>query len=328
MAKYPTRPSHYAHKYTRLLGKTCAAQKIGTDAMALVIHVVHTEDATRYTRPITFHTGQLLPILGFGKWDRLDRARRKAVEHGWLHYEPPPSGFHAPGTYWTEIPPGLEDVDDTPIDEGLATETIAYMQGYADGHRDGATGQPPKTFPVTGDGAVYGAVYGEGEGEGYGEGELPTLPLNPSPNPKSSRPKLCFSEDDLATAKWMFGKIEKLLPNTKPPDFESWGNSIRLIRELDKRTDDEIRELFSWANAHHFWHTTVRCPDKLRKQWDTLWLQRKADNGSKGTGRSGQRGGSDGGVQSRRDAARTSKRKDWEKLGHNAPSSVADDPAE
>jgi len=97
---YPKRDKFFAHKAVRLMFKTCAAQIIGVDAVLLCTCIAHIEDAKRYSGPVTFYNDQLLPLLGFGKWDRLDRARRRAIRGGWLHYQPPPSGYRQPGTYW------------------------------------------------------------------------------------------------------------------------------------------------------------------------------------------------------------------------------------
>src|SRR5688500_16595872 len=119
MSSYPSRDSHFAHRVVRLMLKTCAAQEIGAIAVNLVAFVAHTEDATHYTRAVTFYNDQLLPLLGIRKWDTLDGARTAAVESGWLHYETAGIGNRKPGIYWTLIPGRLEELDDAPTDEGL-----------------------------------------------------------------------------------------------------------------------------------------------------------------------------------------------------------------
>jgi hypothetical protein len=112
---YPKRPAYFAHRFCRILTKSCAAQDIGQDGAILVMTVALTEDSKRYTGAVTFWNEQLLPIAGFRNWDHLARARNRAVEAGWLHFEP--GGRSRPGRYWVTIPDALQSLDDNPVDE-------------------------------------------------------------------------------------------------------------------------------------------------------------------------------------------------------------------
>lgn len=88
---------------------------------------------------------------------------------------------------------------------------------------------------------------------------------------------------NITTAKFMFNSIRSLNPKHREPNFDSWANEIRLMRERDGRTDAEIRDLFSWANQHHFWKTNILSPATLRKQWDKLVIQRNHNGDNNGT---------------------------------------------
>lgn len=114
-ARYPQRGSCYAHRHQRLMAKVCAAQQIGAAAAWLVTTIAHQEDAKRYSGPVTFFNEQLMPILGVASRSSLVRARQKAVEAGWLHYEP--GGKGRPGKYWVTTPPAAAALDDSPVDE-------------------------------------------------------------------------------------------------------------------------------------------------------------------------------------------------------------------
>jgi hypothetical protein len=116
-ATYPSRHPYFAHRYCRLLTKTCAAQDIGHVAFVLCVTIAHLEDAKRYKRPVTFFNEQLMPLIGVTKWESLDRARQRASQAGWLHYEAGARGQRMPGLYWVEIPPQLDGMDDAPCDE-------------------------------------------------------------------------------------------------------------------------------------------------------------------------------------------------------------------
>ena len=86
--------------------------------------------------------------------------------------------------------------------------------------------------------------------------------------------KFSFTEMDLAMAKEMFARIQKLNPNHKQPNFEAWANDIRLLGERDGKSHPEIIELFEWANQDRFWQANILSPRKLREKWDVLVLQR------------------------------------------------------
>ena len=86
--------------------------------------------------------------------------------------------------------------------------------------------------------------------------------------------KFSFSDMDLAMAKDMFARIQKLNPNHKQPNFEAWANDIRLLSERDGKIHPEIIELFEWANQDRFWQANILSPRKLREKWDVLVLQR------------------------------------------------------
>ena len=87
---------------------------------------------------------------------------------------------------------------------------------------------------------------------------------------------------DIKTSQFMFDLIRSLNPKHREPNFESWANDIRLMRERDGRTDADIRSLFGWANKHHFWKTNILSPTTLRKQWDKLVIQRDNSGGNNG----------------------------------------------
>lgn len=94
-----------------------------------------------------------------------------------------------------------------------------------------------------------------------------------------------FSDADLEVAKWIFAALRKLNPEHKQPNFDTWAKEIRLMRERDKRSHDQIRDLFAWANQHEFWQPNILSPSKLRMRWDALVLQRKRDEKNTKTGK-------------------------------------------
>lgn len=112
-----------------------------------------------------------------------------------------------------------------------------------------------------------------------------------SDNNKSATRSSCrrkkFCDADFTLAQFIFARIQDLNPANKLPNFETWANDIRLMRERDQRTHDEIKALFTWANNDEFWQTNILCPSTLRKQWDQLTIKRRGQAHGKGHQSSG-----------------------------------------
>lgn len=92
----------------------------------------------------------------------------------------------------------------------------------------------------------------------------------------SSSPK--FSTSDTENARLLFEKMRINNPDIKEPNFEKWSNDFRLIREVDKRTDKQIKYLINWTQNDSFWKSNILSPSKLRKQFDQLALKAKTEH--------------------------------------------------
>ena len=229
MSDYPQRESHWAHKLVRLMLRSCAAQDIGADGFTLVTAIAHTEDAKRYCGAVTFWNEQLMPLLGFNSWGQLDRARTKAVEAGWLHYEC--GGKRKVGRYWTTIPAGLTDTTDSDT-------SCDYHDSIAK-NGDKAEIEAGQNRDRTG-GEV---VIEPGENRGR-SGEHSSLALSLSPSPSDSdsdsdteangreKPKAHTAAERSAIGD---PHRSKLLPVEIEPVGQS-GASLRTLKDLDRAT--------------------------------------------------------------------------------------------
>ncbi len=102
--------------------------------------------------------------------------------------------------------------------------------------------------------------------------------VNPDAAVSSSKGNKWGTVDDLKAAEWMYQKILVIRPNAKTPNWASWANDIRLMRQSDNRTHVEICRLFKWANRDSFWYCNVLSPAKLREKWETLESQSAQPN--------------------------------------------------
>lgn len=220
MSTYPKRPSHFAHRFTRLLTKAAVAQEIGPDACWLLAVIAHQEDAKRYRSAVTFWNGQLMPLCGFNSEKPFARARRKAVEAGWLHYEA--GGKGKAGRYWCLIPDGHDKIDDSPMDESIGlTVDIDRPNRPTNG------GQT--VLPVDSDGQT--AVKRRSNGRTF----------NPIPNPIPCN-AACSSDEHPQRTRWN--------PRFIPEEFASVGRGYFRFQEAVEhgvvRADDELRWMTLW----------------------------------------------------------------------------------
>lgn len=95
------------------------------------------------------------------------------------------------------------------------------------------------------------------------------------PPEKAGGKRLVSTEEDRECAAWIFERVQRVNPGAKQPsNWNAWGNTIRLMREIDERTHRQICELFNWVITDSFWCKNVMCPETLRKQWDKLVVAR------------------------------------------------------
>ena len=61
-----------------------------------------------------------------------------------------------------------------------------------------------------------------------------------------------FETCDMEHAKLLFQLILETNPEHKEPNLEKWANEFRLIRERDKKTNQQIVYLLEWSQHHSF----------------------------------------------------------------------------
>ena len=242
-----SRPAFFANRVLRLLIKTATAQELGPDVLALLTVIVMTEDARRYRGPVTFWNDQLLPLVGFSKWERLDKARKAAVAAGWLAYEP--GGRHRVGIYRVTIPAELQEVEDAAVDEGRYPAD-GYQAGDQDSpgipQTDNYTGTEPGTEPESRRGTT-----GATSRVTTGGTSLPTPKPNPSPVP--------LPKKDAADAAGVLTKSRNR-PSKKP-------EPIQIPPELDNDAARKALDEFREHRRQMKKPLTAMAESKLLKDW-------------------------------------------------------------
>lgn len=90
-----------------------------------------------------------------------------------------------------------------------------------------------------------------------------------------------FSNEDLELAQLLVERITANTPTFKAPNVPQWAEQVRLMRERDSRTIEQIRFLIDWCQKDHFWQANILSTKKLREKFDVLVAQVKRSKTSK-----------------------------------------------
>ena len=99
---------------------------------------------------------------------------------------------------------------------------------------------------------------------------------------KKTSPK--YETCDITLAELLYNLILKRDPKFKKPNLEKWANDIRLMRERDERTPEQIEYLINWSQENSFWCSNILSASKLRSKATTLILQIKGEKDKKQNG--------------------------------------------
>ncbi len=282
--QYPKRDSHFAHKFVRLLQKSCAAMDIGHAACLLVTYIAHTEDAARYSGPVRFWNEQLMTTLAFNSQKQLRTARDKAIEFGWLVYQR--DNDRSVGKYWVAIPERFSVLSDSLIEEPIVTDTAEVSDSLS---------SPVSCTNLTNkqdnERTTNGTTKGQEVVQGMGQPSNPNPNPNPNPNNSFAPPfgeadgrQEDFRDDgeDLASA---------IDTNGDPITFPVQGNKREWILPADKLAEyqqsfpglDVVAEMMKarqWCRDNKANRKTPRgMPAFLGK-----WLGRAVDRGGHNRG--------------------------------------------
>ena len=154
-------------------------------------------------------------------------------------------------------------------------ETAGWI--LVDRSRSGAGSSQPNRYTLlpSGPGETNGITPEGGEAKSTTPGEAKSVRVVKQRAPKQETVNKTQKQDspDLELAHWMFRLIQQLQPNRKAPNFDSWADTIRLMRKRDNRSLEDIRDLFGRVNRDEFWRVNVLSPEKLRTKWDDLDLK-------------------------------------------------------
>lgn len=83
------------------------------------------------------------------------------------------------------------------------------------------------------------------------------------------------TSNEFRLAKLLFDLILENNPDAKQPNLQVWAKSIDLMIRKDNRTIEQIEGAIRWCQQDQFWHKNILSTDKLRKQYDRIYLEAK-----------------------------------------------------
>lgn len=104
--------------------------------------------------------------------------------------------------------------------------------------------------------------------------EIERLRGEAAPSAGERSAKLQSTPEDHTAARYIYGLILNVCPKMPEPNWRTWDDDVRKMREIDGHTHREICALFQWANRDDFWCVNILSPLKLRKQWVQLEAKR------------------------------------------------------
>ncbi|WP_241475446.1 phage replisome organizer N-terminal domain-containing protein [Priestia flexa] len=103
------------------------------------------------------------------------------------------------------------------------------------------------------------------------------LDIDKEKKEKKKKPSPKYETCDITLAEKLYKLILEHDEKFKKPNLEKWANDIRLMRERDDRTVEQIDYLIEWVQKHPFWRSNVLSASKLRDKATTLILQIKGE---------------------------------------------------
>lgn len=92
---------------------------------------------------------------------------------------------------------------------------------------------------------------------------------------RSKKKKNINTQESLKAAERLWKRIHANFPTTTPPNLESWGNDIRLMHTVEKRSWEEIDAMIDFATSDEFWKDNILSGGKLREKYDTMFPKLK-----------------------------------------------------
>ena len=144
------------------------------------------------------------------------------------------------------------------------------------------TREAKSSIPPPGEGEILKTQ----ENSRVGHENSSTSKLNESKLNESKDNSLClekFQDEDIRLTQLLIDKMTENNPNSSilrrltPKRQEIWIDECRKLREIDKRTPEQIEQIIIFSQDDSFWKGNILSMPKLREKFDQLWLKAKKE---------------------------------------------------
>ncbi len=97
-----------------------------------------------------------------------------------------------------------------------------------------------------------------------------------------TKTKYCPTSIEVELSKFLFNLILKRNSAHKKPDLQKWAVHIDRMIRIDKREPQIIKEVISWSQDDDFWQNNILATEKLRRQFDQLFLKMNSNGDGAG----------------------------------------------
>ena len=80
------------------------------------------------------------------------------------------------------------------------------------------------------------------------------------------------NSDEFRLSNLLYVLIKENNPQFKKPNLDNWCGHVDKMLRIDKRSVDDIEAVIRWCQQDGFWHKNILSTDKLRKQFDKLYM--------------------------------------------------------
>ncbi len=106
-----------------------------------------------------------------------------------------------------------------------------------------------------------------------------TVNENINHNINNTKEIYCPTSNEVRVSEKLLSLIRQRHANFKQPNLQRWAIHVDRMLRLDKRSADEVENIIAWCQTDTFWQNKILSTEKLKKQYDTLYMQAFCGNG-------------------------------------------------
>lgn len=91
---------------------------------------------------------------------------------------------------------------------------------------------------------------------------------------RKKKEEILYSQnsDEFRLSNLLYELIKKNNPKFKQPNLNNWCGYVDKMLRIDRRSVADIEAVIRWCQQDDFWHKNILSTDKLRKQFDKLYM--------------------------------------------------------